>query len=439
MKFRDIFWLSYKDLNEKRVRTALTIIMVMIGVAAIIALVSLTTGISQSIQASLQSLGPTSIILTSTKSTGFSLSDVDGILSLPNVSSVTPLVEGSGTLVSTNENESVTVVGISQQGLEQLLGGTPNLYQGSVYNSTISPASLIGYTLAFPSTTGGRQNLALGQPFTLRAGGRRANSYSIPIAGILQSYSSAIIPINTAVFMPLQAAEDMLGRSSFNTLLVKSTNTSSVSSLTTELTDIYGNNARVISTQQLAATASSIIGSITVLLILIAGISLLVAAIGIMNIMLMSVLERTHEIGIMKSLGFKQRDVLYIFLIQALLIGFVGGIVGIGVGTGASYALAIGVSHSSPNTTSSSSSSSFGAGSSPGRFGGGEGAPPRAVAFGRGSPSSSRSSGISFTPALTIGTVVEALLVAMLVSMFAGLYPAWRASKMEPIEALRQL
>ncbi len=443
MKLRDILWLSYTDLGEKKVRTALTVIMVMIGVASIIALVSLTTGISQSIQASLESLGPTSIILTSTRSTGFTLTDVEGISTLPNVSSVTPLIEGSGTLSTANENESVTIVGISQEGLPQLLGGQPNLYSGSIYNSTISPASVIGYSLAFPTSTGGRQNLAVGQPFTLKTGGPRGgNSYSIPVAGILQSYSSAIISINTAIFMPLQAAEDILGRSSFNTLLVKATNTTSVNGLTNTLTNIYGNNARVISTQQIAQIASSIIGSITVLLILIAGISLLVAAIGIMNIMLMSVLERTHEIGIMKSLGFKQRDVMYVFLFQALLIGFIGGVVGIGTGAGASYVLAYGFSHQPSSSTAQSGSPAQASTSGPSRFSSGpSGSQGGGAVFvgGGASSSSGTSSGISFTPALTLSTIVEALLVAVLVSMFAGLYPAWRASKMEPIDALRQL
>ena len=221
-------------------------------------------------------------------------------------------------------------------------------------------------------------------------------------------------------------------RTSFNIILVKADNASQVGALTTTLTNIYGNNANVFSTQQIAQQVNQIVGSITFLLVVVAGISLLVAAVGIMNIMLMSVMERTHEIGIMKSLGFTNRQVLSLFLTQALLIGVVGGVIGIAVGMGGSYTLSTLASHSgsSPNSTGTAS----GTPSRP-REGGGGG-----VIIGSGaggSPGSSTS--LSFSPVLTVSTIIEALVVAIGVSAIAGIYPAWRASKMEPIEALRQL
>ncbi|MFI5412810.1 MAG: ABC transporter permease, partial [Candidatus Micrarchaeales archaeon] len=215
----------------------------------------------------------------------------------------------------------------------------------------------------------------------------------------------------------------------FNEMLIKSTNTSTIVPLSNLITDIYGSNARVITTQEIAQTASTIIGAISTLLLLIAGISLVVAAIGIMNIMLIAVYERTHEIGILKSVGFKDKDILTIFLCQALIIGFVGGIVGVGVGAGGSYTLTtlISASQSSPSNTNSSASSS-GA-----RFG--NNGPGGTFASG----SSSSSSSLSFSPVFSISTILTALIVAMTVSVIAGVYPAWRASKLEPIDALRQL
>ncbi|MDE1860675.1 MAG: ABC transporter permease [Candidatus Micrarchaeota archaeon] len=447
MKLQDILWLSYKDLSEKKVRTVLTIIMVMVGVAAIVSLTALTAGISASVQSSLQALGPTSIILTSTRSTGFTLADTTGISSLPNVSSVIPIVEGSGTLKTASENTSVSVIGISSQGLQGLLSGI-NIYQGSVYNNTVAPTSVIGYSLAFPSSNGGRQSVTIGTPVTLEVGGGRSTkSYTVPVVGILQSYSSFIISVNTAVIMSEAAAEELLGRSSFNVILVKATNASSVTPLTTTLTNIYGNNARILSTQQIAATVNQVIGGISLLLIFIAGISLLVASIGIMNIMLMAVLERTHEIGIMKSIGFTSRQVLVMFLVQAMIIGFAGGIVGLVVGAGGAYTLASLSSSSSPNSTSTGGGSgSFSSAPS----GGGKAGSGQAVAvrgggggdnaqFGGPSSSSGSSSGLSFEPVFTLGTIAEALIVAVSVAALAGIYPAWRASKMQPIDALRQL
>lgn len=444
MNLADITRLSYTQLGEKKVRTILTIVMVMIGVASIVALVSLTAGVSASISGQLQSLGPTSIILTSSSASGFTLTDLSGIGSLPNVSSVIPIVEGSGYLKTSGANTSVTIIGISPQYLPGILATSGiNLYQGGIFNDTVTPSSLIGYDVAFPSTGGGRQEVAVGQPAALEvSSGRTTESYGIPVVGVLQSYSSLIVNINGAVIMSQPSAQALLHRQSFNVILVKAANTSSVAALTTQLSDVYGNNARVLSTQELAQTIASVIGGITLLLLLIAGISLLVAAVGIMNIMLMSVMERTHEIGVFKSLGFKNRHVLAIFLIQALIIGFIGGMVGIVVGAGASYSLAA-------LSSGLSGSSGTGAGLAAGQptLAASGGAPGGAF-VGRGSSqsvsgqspfSSSSSSSFSFSPLITLTTVVDAMIVAVLVSAIAGLYPAWRASRLEPIDALRQL
>jgi ABC-type antimicrobial peptide transport system permease subunit len=226
--------------------------------------------------------------------------------------------------------------------------------------------------------------------------------------------------------MSLPAAQLLLHTDSFNVIMVKAKNESSVTPLSNLISQVYGNNARILNVQQIAATASSIIGAITTLFAIVAGISLMVAAIGIMNVMLMAVMERTREIGIMKSVGFKSRDILSIFIVQAMLIGLVGGIIGIVVGAGVSYALAGAASgsHSSTASSGGAGSASFSGG---GGFGGGGGT--------SGPPSGS----FSFTPLITPTAIVEALFAAVAVSVIAGIYPAWRASRMQPIDALRSL
>jgi ABC-type antimicrobial peptide transport system permease subunit len=195
---------------------------------------------------------------------------------------------------------------------------------------------------------------------------------------------------------------------------------------------------------------SSIIGSISLLFSAIAGISLLVAAIGIMNVMLMSVMERTHEIGIMKSIGFKNKNVMLVFLLQALIIGVLGGLFGLAAGAGASYGLSALVAHASSSTTPTASTSSFGGGasgfggSSP-SFAGRETAPAGGggevfiASTGSAGGSRATSSSMGFTPAFTPTIIIEAIAIAIIVSVIAGLYPAWKASRMEPIDALREL
>ncbi len=430
MRLNDLLWLSYNDLTEKKVRTVLTILMVMIGVASIVALTSLTAGISASVQNSLNTLGPTSIILSSPK--GFTVTDTAELSSLPNVSAVIPVLEGSGYVLANGQNTSVTIVGISTTDLSELLNGV-NLYAGSLYQDSISTLAVVGQNVAFPSSLAGGQNLRVGYPATLyTVSGRSATGTTISIVGILQPYSSLIVPIDTAVIMSMPAAELLLHRSSYSTILVKATNTSTVAGVAQQITNIYGSSVTVTTTQEIAQTASSIIGSITILLVIIAGISLLVAAIGIMNIMLISVYERTHDIGILKSIGFKNHHILLIFLTQALIIGVAGGIVGITVGAGGAYGLSFLASHASSSSTTAPTP----AGNAPPARGGG-------VAFGGGragaASASSSSSSISFSPVFSPETILLAILVAVVVSAIAGVYPAWRASKLEPIEALRQL
>ena len=236
--------------------------------------------------------------------------------------------------------------------------------------------------------------------------------------------------------MSLPAAEVLLHKSSFNEMLVLASNTSDVNSTSSLITTIYGSSARVITTASVLSTAASITGTLGLLFGAIAGVSLVVAAIGIMNIMLIAVYERTHEIGIMKSVGFKNNNILMIFLFQALIIGLIGGIIGIGLGAGGSYGLSAVLGGSRASSTSTGSSGTTptvaarGGSSGFGGAGGGAGG-----GFGGGSSTTS----LSFHPVFPISTIAYALLIAVVVSIAAGLYPAWRASKMEPIDALRQL
>ena len=446
MDIKDIFWLSATDLSEKKVRTALTIIMVMIGVASIVALTSITAGISNAITSQLAALGPTSIIVSSTGTSSFSTTDINNLATLPNVSSVTPVLTGSGTLTINDNTTSVSVIGISTQGLETAISNTSyDLYQGSIYQDTVAPLALMGYNIVFPTSTS-TQNIKVGQTATLQVGsGRSATKYEIPVVGILNSVSFA--QINTAVVMSLPAAEVVLHKTSFNEILIKADNATQVTQLATLITTIYGSRARVIDTEQLASTAASITGSISLLFTAIAGISLLVAAVGIMNVMLMAVMERTHEIGIMKSIGFKSRNVLMVFLFQALIVGILGGIGGLAGGVGVSYGLITLLSHSAASasapsaTTAHATATPTTARAYAGGGGGGayvrSGAGGGAVAYSSGPAPSSSSA--SFHPVFTPSIIIEAMIIAIAVSVLAGLYPAWKASTMEPIEALRQL
>jgi putative ABC transport system permease protein len=258
----------------------------------------------------------------------------------------------------------------------------------------------------------------------------------VPV-GILDKYgTTSFISPDSSIFIPIQAAESLTNRYSYSELVVKASSTSTVNSVDTLLTDIYGSNARIISVQQLAETISSVTGTLGLLLAAIAGISLLVAGISILSIMMVSVAERTHEIGILKSIGFRRKDVMTLFLAESVVIGLAGGVIGVVAGSAAAYALpsflTLGSHSSAAAATSASSHGGFaGGGFGGGGFGGSSGFSGNAASSGNATPS------ISFEPVISPIVIIAAILIAVSVSVLASIYPAWKASTIDPIRALR--
>ena len=441
MKLKDILALGIKGVSERKVRTALTVLSVVIGIAAIVALTSLVSGISASISKSLESIGPTAIFLTSSPSHIFTNADIAEIESLPNVSIAIPIIRFPANITTGGVQQTVTVYGVSNSVLSNALGSI-NLYSGTTYNDSSLPTALLGYDVAFPTTIQSTPSVTIDQPIYLteHIQGQGTKSITLISTGILDQYgSSLLLSPDTSIFIPLQNAISITGKYSYNIILVEAKNTSSVTALSLLLKNIYGNGVGILSVEALASTVSSIIGSIGVLLGSIAGISLIVAGISILSIMMVSVTERTREIGILKAIGFKKKDVLILFLSEALIIGILGGIVGVGIGAGASYILPTLLSGAGPPPSSSASSgapqsasggSAFGGGPSGGGGAGFANSPSR-------SASSSSTSSSFFTPVITPGIVIIAIFIAIIVSLLSSLYPAWKAASVDPVKAIR--
>ncbi len=439
MKLNDVFWLTLKGLRERKLRTGLTILSVVIGIAAIVALVSQVAGISASISKSLSSIGPTSIVLIP-RGQEYPLTgqDVAEISALSGVKSVIPMVRGSANISVGGTEETVTLIGVDNQSISSLLGGV-NIYEGSQYSDG-TPLSLVGYQVALPTTGTGPSSIGINQPIYLQEEGRDGGkTITLIVAGILDQYgSSLLVPVDTSVFTSLSTAMTLLGESSYNMLLVVASNTSSANTVYTLLTNIYGSRAEILSVQQITAIVASITGSIGVLLGSIAGISLIVAGISILSIMMVSVSERTKEIGILKSIGFKNSDVMMLFLTEAVIIGALGGCLGVAVGAGGSYALPIllgGASKGQPSGTAASTGAAP-SGASYRRnagFGGGG----ATFVGGGGSAAPGSASSLSYTPIISPSLVVMAIAIALIVSIIASLYPSRKASMIDPIAALR--
>jgi putative ABC transport system permease protein len=226
-------------------------------------------------------------------------------------------------------------------------------------------------------------------------------TYIAQVSGVLQRVGGFGIggPSDTGVYIPISKAESFFGTDQCDMIIVKlkSSDNTTITNVSKVITDHFGGQVSVISSTAVLSLLSTVFSTIQLFLGGIAAISLLVAGIGIMNIMIVSLIERTREIGILKALGMKSRTVLTIFLGESVIIGLIGAIVGIVLG----WILA--------NVTARVLGS--------GVFGGG--------------------GSFRITPLLTPEVLLGALGFGIGISVIFALYPAWRASKLKPVEALR--
>jgi putative ABC transport system permease protein len=144
--------------------------------------------------------------------------------------------------------------------------------------------------------------------------------------GILAQYGSTpFVSPDSSIVIPLDELMKILSRRSYGMLIVKASDVAIVNDLSNTLNTIYRNNVQILTVQQLSETVSTIIGQFGIFLASIAGVSLSVAGLGTMNIMMITVLERVREIGVMKAIGFKNRDILLLYIVESSLIGIIGG------------------------------------------------------------------------------------------------------------------
>ena len=225
-------------------------------------------------------------------------------------------------------------------------------------------------------------------------------TYTAHISAVLDKIGGFGVggPSDTGVYVPLSRAETFFGTDEADMIIVKlsSSDPTLVNDTITTITRYFNNEVSVISATAVQSLLTTIFSTISLFLGGVAAISLLVAGIGIMNIMIVSLIERTREIGILKALGMRSRTVLMIFLGESVIIGLIGAVAGIISG----WILANVV----------------------------------ALFLGRGGIIGSA---LTITPVLTPEVLLGALAFGIGISVVFALYPAWRASKLKPVDALR--
>ena len=398
---------ALESLNANKMRSGLTVLGIVIGVAAVIAMLAVGQGAQDTITGQISGIGTNLIFVFSGNfneevrnvqplTTGDAAAIADPFQA-PSVLAVAPAVSTRGAVVFAGESISTEIV-----------GSTPDYFsvrnyvlnEGEFFNQdqVLGRSSVVVLGPDVAEKLFGRQDGIVGE--TVRIEGQPFRVIGITVAkGGGSSFGSQ----DNFVVVPLTSAQTRFVRRSaerVDTIYLQAISADAVDAAAAEVSDILRVRHRitlgpddftVFTQKDFVATAQLITGTFTIFLGGVAGISLLVGGIGIMNIMLVSVTERTREIGLRKALGARKRDILIQFLTESALLSMFGGIIGIGVG----WLLAFAVNK---------------------------------IAEASGTP---------LNPTVGLQAVLLATLFSAAVGIFFGIYPANRAAKLEPVEALR--
>ena len=352
-------FLALRSIRRNLMRSFLTILGIVIGVSAVITMVTLGNGATQAVQTQISSLGTNLLMVRPGQRQGpgggggggapsFKEAEADAIASqIGGIAAVAPGGRAGATVVANGRNWATSVTGSSNAWLDtgnwKLAAGrkfeTPELQAGAA-------VCIIGETVRREIYGGKTGQTGLGEQL-------RVKQFSCEVVGILASKGQAAMgnDQDDIVLVPLHTLQRRVtGNQRVNTLLVSMEDGSDSTRLKASLNQLLRerrklsegdeDNFNILDTQQLAEALSGTTQVMTTLLGAVAAVSLLVGGIGIMNIMLVSVTERTREIGLRLAIGALEREVLSQFLIEAVALASLGGIIGIILATAASYLLA---------------------------------------------------------------------------------------------------
>ncbi len=427
MKIGDVFGYAFGAIRLRKLRAGLTTLGVVIGIAAIVALLAISQGLQVTITDQLQSGFVTDALIVSTGEgqtfgpgadltgeTDFTLlvNDTQIIRGIDGVATAMPIIQQVG-YVKSGESEGITyVVGIDFAKYADVYSSTFVAEFGEIPLNPENNVVVVGKRIRDPWGNGtlladvndiieiSWVNATVRPPVN--------ETYSAQVVAVLEEVGSFsfVGPSDTAVYVPISQAQSFFGTDEVDDIIVKLENDdeATIDRVSEAIEDAFSGQVSVTSSTAVLGIVSTVFSTIELFLGGIAAISLLVAGVGIMNIMIVSLMERTREIGILKALGMKSRTVLGIFISEAVIVGLLGGIFGVGLG----WVLA--------NVAASVFT------------GGGF-----AAATGQGAASG----GFAINPVLTPTVLMGALGFGIGVSVIFAIYPAWRASKLKPVDALR--
>ncbi|MHB8946400.1 MAG: ABC transporter permease [Bacillota bacterium] len=382
--------LAWGGLVGNKLRSSLTMLGVIIGVASVIALVSIGQGARTMVTEQIQGLGSNLIMVTPRGAVGrLYLQDVADLTSrVPELAAAIPDLTRQLTIKWGTSEYSTTIEGTAP-GYEQIRNH--NVAEGRfLIQSDLDQrrhVAVVGYKV-YTDLFGERD--PIGEQILI-------NGSSFTVVGLMEEKGQGLgTNSDDRVIIPISTAQRMMGTNRIQTILAQARSSDQAAPAVARITAIYekkfptqnppNDDAIMVQSQdQILSTVNTATQTMTLMLGGIAGVSLIVGGIGIMNIMLVSVTERTREIGIRKAIGAKRRDILAQFLVESMILSLTGGLIGVLMGIGL------------------------------GRLG----------------------SLVNIPSTVSIASIITAFVFSAAVGLFFGIYPAMKAAVLDPIEALR--
>jgi putative ABC transport system permease protein len=434
MKVGDIFSYAFGAIRLRKLRAGLTTLGVVIGIAAIVALLAISQGLQVTITDQLQSGFATDTLVVRPGSGGgafsgfgggvgggfggsgsdFSLmvTDTEIINDIEDVVNSAAVIQEVCYIESGDKTVTAYVVGVDFAVYLEIYSSTFVAESGEIQLNLDNGTVVVGKRVSDPWENGTvlcNVNNSVDIIWTNTSVRPPMNkTHQVTVIAVLEEIGGLSLtgPSDYAVYIPIQQAQSIFGTNECDRIIVKLANEDdkTIDTVSEAIKNAFSDQVSVASSTAALSIISSIFSTIELFLAGIAAISLLVAGVGIMNIMIVSLMERTREIGILKALGMKSRTVLAIFISEAVIVGLLGAVFGVGLGwiianaaarifTGGGFATATG----------------------------------QRVAQG----------GFVINPVLSLEVMFGALGFGIAVSVVFAIYPAWRASKLKPVDALR--